>query len=153
MIIAETKKFGEWDPSLAAPFVGNFEGCRLTAYRCPAGVWTIGYGHTGKGVREGLEITQMEADALLIDDLARHQRAIADLIRVPVSENQFIAVLSLAFNIGATAFRRSSVLKNLNNGAPLQAAESFLLWNTVGGKPNRGLTRRRNAERRLFLKG
>jgi GH24 family phage-related lysozyme (muramidase) len=74
------------------------------------------------------------------------------MITVEVTENQCIALLSFAFNVGTTNFQRSSVRKNLSRGAPLQAAESFLLWNRAGGKVLPGLTRRRNAERRLFLK-
>lgn len=145
-------KFSDFDPSLAAPFVAQFEGLSLTAYRCPAGVLTIGYGHTGKDVLEGQTITEDEALALLVDDLKRHFQDIKRLVVVEVTENQCIALLSFAFNVGAASFRRSSVLKNLNRGATLQAAESFLLWNRAGGKVLPGLTRRRNAERRLFLK-
>ena len=145
-------KFADFDPSLAAPFVAQFEGLSLTAYRCPAGVLTIGYGHTGKDVLEGQRITKEEALALLVDDLKRHFQDIKRLVTTEVTENQCIALLSFAFNIGATNFQRSSVRKNLNRGAPLQAAESFLLWNRAGGKVLPGLTRRRNAERRLFLK-
>lgn len=145
-------KFSDFDPSLAASFVAQFEGLSLTAYRCPAGVLTIGYGHTGKDVLEGQTITEDEALALLVDDLKRHFQDIKRLVVVEVTENQCIALLSFAFNVGAASFRRSSVLKNLNRGATLQAAESFLLWNRAGGKVLPGLTRRRNAERRLFLK-
>ena len=145
-------KFADFDPALAADFVAQFEGLSLTAYRCPAGVLTIGYGHTGKDVLEGQRITKDEALALLVDDLKRHFQDIKRLVTTEVTENQCIALLSFAFNIGATNFQRSSVRKNLNRGAPLQAAESFLLWNRAGGKVLPGLTRRRNAERRLFLK-
>ncbi len=145
-------KFADFDPALAADFVAQFEGLSLTAYRCPAGVLTIGYGHTGKDVLEGQRITKDEALDLLASDLTKHFDAIKRMITVEVTENQCVALLSFAFNVGATNFQRSSVRKNLNRGAPLQAAESFLLWNRAGGKVLPGLTRRRNAERRLFLK-
>ena len=145
-------KFADFDPSLAAPFVAQFEGLSLTAYKCPAGVLTIGYGHTGADVYEGQTITKDEALDLLAGDLASHFRDVAEMVTADVTENQCIALVSFAFNIGATNFQRSSVRKNLNRGATLQAAESFLLWNRAGGKVLPGLTRRRNAERRLFLK-
>ena len=144
-------KFADFDPALAADFVAQFEGLSLTAYRCPAGVLTIGYGHTGSDVHEGQTITKDEALALLVDDLKRHFQDIKRLVTVEVTESQCIALLSFAFNVGAVNFQRSSVRKNLNRGAPLQAAESFLLWNRAGGKVLPGLSRRRNAERRLFL--
>jgi lysozyme len=145
-------KFSDFDPAQAAEFVAQFEGLALKAYRCPAGVLTIGYGHTGADVYEGQSITKDEALDLLADDLRKHFDAIKRMITVEVTENQCIALLSFAFNVGATNFQRSSVRKNLNRGAPIQAAESFLLWNRAGGKVLPGLTRRRNAERRLFLK-
>ena len=145
-------KFSEFDPSHAAEFVAQFEGLSLKAYRCPAGVLTIGYGHTGADVFEGQEITKDEALDLLADDLRKHFDAIKRMITVEVTENQCIALLSFAFNVGATNFQRSSVRKNLNHGATIQAAESFLLWNRAGGKVLSGLTKRRNAEKRLFLK-
>ena len=145
-------KFSEFDPAHAAEFVAQFEGLSLKAYHCPAGILTIGYGHTGKDVFEGQEITKDEALDLLASDLTKHFDAIKRMITVEVTENQCIALLSFAFNVGATNFQRSSVRKNLNRGAPLQAAESVLLWNRAGGKVLPGLTRRRNAERRLFLK-
>jgi lysozyme len=113
---------------------------------------TIGYGHTGREVFSGLVISQQLADEWLVDDLSRHAAAIAPAIKVPVGRNQYIALLSFAFNVGAAAFKRSSVLKNLNAGAPMQAAESFKLWVKAGGKTVTGLVRRRAAESKLFLK-
>lgn len=144
------QRFELFDPGLAADFVAGFEGCRLTAYRCPAGVWTIGYGHT-RGVKEGDQVTQERADELLIDDLREHQLAAAGLIKVDVTEGQFVALLDFVFNVGTSNFRRSSVLRNLNVGATRQAAEALLLWNRAGGKVLPGLRRRRAAERKRFL--
>ena len=143
-------KFSDFDPAIAAPFVSSFEGCSLTAYRCAAGVLTIGYGHT-EGVSETMQITQMEADALLADDLRLFASKIAPIVKPEVTKGQFVALVSFAFNVGIGNFRRSSVLKNLNRGAITAAADAFLLWNRAGGKVLNGLNRRRRAERRLFL--
>jgi lysozyme len=144
-------RFSEYDPAVAAPFIAQFEGCSLKAYRCPAGVLTIGYGHTGKDVYEGETITQAEADDLLAEDLGKFARQIAPLVEVKITEGQFIAMLSLAYNIGIGNFRRSSVLRLTNAGAKLQAAQSFLLWNRAGGQVLKGLVRRRKAESREYL--
>ena len=145
-------RFSEYNPAVAAPFIAQFEGCSLTAYRCPAGVLTIGFGHTGKDVYEGETITQAEADDLLAEDLGKFARQIAPLVEVKITEGQFIAMLSLAYNIGIGNFRRSSVLRLTNAGAKLQAAQSFLLWNRAGGQVLKGLVRRRKAESREYLK-
>ena len=142
--------FSEIDPKIAAPFIAKFEGCELDAYKCPAGVWTIGYGHT-KGVYDGMKISQMEADALLAEDLVKFASELIPLVTAKVSENQYIALMSFAYNVGTTNFRRSSVLRNLNKGAITAAANAFLLWNKAGGKVLAGLNKRRNAERKLFL--
>ena len=142
--------FSEYDPAIAAPFIGKWEGCKLTAYKCPAGVWTIGYGHT-KGVYEGQTITQEGADNLLIEDLTKFAGELIPLIKVKVTEGQFIALMSFAYNFGVTKFRRSSVLRNLNNGAIQAAADALLLWVAPGSSYEKGLRKRRNAERKLFL--
>lgn len=144
------KKFGEWEAALAASFVAQFEGCKLKAYRCPAGVWTIGFGHT-QGVKEGDTITEEDALILLTDELGEFAAKIAPLVRAEVTEGQFVALLSFAYNIGVDNLKRSSVLRNLNNGAITAAADAFLLWNRAGGKVLAGLSRRRRAERKLFL--
>lgn len=142
--------FSEIDPKIAAPFIAKFEGCELDAYKCPAGVWTIGYGHT-KGVYEGMKISQMEANALLAEDLVKFASELIPLVTAKVTENQYIALMSFAYNVGTTNFRSSSVLRNLNKGAITAAANAFLLWNKAGGKVLAGLNKRRNAERKLFL--
>ena len=143
-------KFKDYDPALAAEFVAGFEGFRAHAYKCPAGVWTIGYGHT-QGVKEGDTITEEDALQLLTDELGEFAAKIAPLVRAEVTEGQFVALLSFAYNIGVGNFKRSSVLRNLNNGAITAAADAFLLWNRAGGKVLAGLNRRRRAERKLFL--
>ncbi len=131
--------------------VRQFEGCELHAYKCPAGVLTIGYGHTGPDVVSGLVITQQRAVELLQGDLAKFEKAVAAALKVPVTANQFAAMVALAYNIGAGAFARSTLVKRLNAGNTQEAADQFLAWNKAGGKVLAGLTRRREAERALFL--
>ena len=148
----QTAPFSSYDPMSAASFVAQFEGLELKAYRCPAGIWTIGYGHTGSDVHEGQVITKDEALALLGKDLASHVLQASGYIAVDVTQNQFIALTSFIYNIGVGAFRDSTLLKLLNRGDIQGAADQFLLWNKAGGKVLAGLTRRREAERALFLK-
>ncbi len=130
----------------------HFEGCELVAYRCPANVWTIGYGSTGPHVREGMVITQQEADDLKRRDLVRFERAVAKNAG-KCSQNEFDAMVCLAFNIGIGGFLKSSVLRHHKAGRKRKAADSFLMWNKGGGRVLRGLTRRRKAERELYLRG
>ncbi|WP_284247253.1 lysozyme, partial [Methylobacterium haplocladii] len=103
------------------------EGVRLTAYCDSVGVPTIGYGHT-KGVRLGQRITQGQADALFLEDLARHALPILSSLTVPVAEHERDALISIAFNIGVGAFRRSGFLRRLNAGDRAGAAEAILAW-------------------------
>lgn len=137
--------------------IKSFEGLRLTAYLCPAGVPTIGYGHTGLDVSHAdvaakWTITEAQAEEILRRDLGRFEKAVASCIARPLTQNQFDAMVSLAFNIGAAAFRGSSVVRRFNAGRTTEAADAFLLWNKAGGKVLPGLVRRREAERALFLK-
>lgn len=141
--------WGSYNPSIASDFVKQWEGRELKAYRCSAGVWTIGYGHT-KGVKEGDEISPAEAEQLLVEDLTAIADDLNRLVNVPVSESQYIALLSLAFNIGATALKKSTLLFHLNHGRYDEAAEEFDKWIYAGGKVSEGLKRRRAAERALF---
>jgi len=137
--------------------VKEFEGCKLTAYRDAVGVWTIGYGTTaraGLGIipTGGMTITQAEADQLLADGLNKFADQIRPMIEADLNDNQFGACVSLAYNIGAHAFSTSSALKHINAGGDYaKAADSLLLWNKAGGKTLKGLVRRREAERKLFL--
>lgn len=148
--MSELQSFGTYQPALAAGFISSFEGCRLTSYQCSAGVWTIGYGHT-QGVTEGDSCTQEQADAWLIEDIGKTQLFLAHYVNVPVSPCEFIALVSLAFNVGVGALMKSKLLKKLNSGDREGAAEEFLDFNLVSGKPVPGLTRRRKAEHDLFL--
>lgn len=132
--------------------IKGHESCRLTAYLCPAGKLTIGYGHTGTDVHPGLTITQAQADQLLANDLALFERTINQAISVPLNQNQFDALVSFCFNIGAGGFRGSTLRVLLNEGNYRGAADQLLRWDKAAGKTLPGLTRRRAAERQLFLK-
>ncbi len=133
----------------------RFEGLELEAYQDIAGVWTIGYGHTGPDVQPGQRITEREAEALLRRDLKSREDAVSRLVNVPLNQNEFDALVSFVYNVGAEAFRRSTALKRLNRGMRMAAAEALTWWNkaTVGGvlREVLGLTRRRAAEKALFI--
>ena len=140
----------------ALQLVKDFEGFRADAYADPVGIWTIGYGTTaraGLGIdpKPGMKITEAEASRLLMAGLEKFARLIVPGIKVPVTDNEFGAMLSLAYNIGPGAFLKSSVLRRFNAGDKAGAADAFLMWNKAGGKVLKGLTRRREAERALFL--
>jgi len=129
----------------------EFEGYRLTAYRDQRGVLTIGYGHTGPEVVEGLQWSQAQADEALVRDTSFAANAIIRLVDVALNQNEFDALCSLAFNIGVGAFRSSTLLRMLNSGDHPGAAMQFAVWDRVNGEPNAGLARRRAAEQALFL--
>lgn len=129
--------------------IKEFEGCKLTAYRDPVGVLTIGYGSTGPHVKPGLTITQDQADELLRQDVARFEVAVADMAKV-ATDNQFSAMVSLAFNIGAEALRKSTLLRKHNAGDYRGAQGEFARWKYAGDKVLPGLVRRRAAEAALY---
>ncbi len=135
--------------------IKSFEGLELEAYQDIAGVWTIGYGHTGPDVKPGMRISEREAEALLRKDLKPREDAVERLVTVPLNQNEFDALVSFVYNVGVEAFRRSTALKRLNRGDRLGAADALTWWNkaTVGGvlREVLGLTRRRAAEKALFL--
>ncbi|MGO4676078.1 lysozyme [Bosea sp. 2YAB26] len=133
--------------------IKRWEGCRLTAYRDVAGVLTIGYGSTGAHVRPGLKITQQEAEQLLIKDLARFERAVASLVKVPLNEGQFAALVSFAFNVGEGALARSTLLKTLNAGQVAAVPGELMKWVHAGGRRLDGLINRRSAEAGLWARG
>ena len=130
--------------------IKQFEGCRLEAYRCAAGVPTIGYGHTA-GVAMGMKITQAQAEAYLREDLRAFEKAVNKVLECSVTQNQFDALVSFAYNLGAGALRNSTLLKRLHAGDVKGAADEFPKWNKAAGKVLEGLTRRRMMERQLFL--
>lgn len=130
--------------------IKEFEGLRLTAYKCAAGVWTIGYGHT-EGVSGAMIITEETADELLAKDLAKFESGVSELVKVEINQNQFDALVSFAFNCGIGNLAKSTLLKKLNDGRPVGEVQAeFLRWNKAGGKVLPGLTKRRNAEAYLF---
>ena len=126
------------------------ESCRLTAYKCPGGAWTVGYGHTGPEVHEGLHISSAEAESLLAADLLIFDAAVVRLCP-SATPMQHAALVSLCFNIGTAAFARSSVVRLHNAGHPAQAAQAFALWNKSKGVVLPGLVGRRAAEAALYL--
>lgn len=137
--------------------VKEFEGFRAKAYKCPADVWTVGYGLTsaagiGVEVVPGMVVTEAEATEHLRLVLDKFGASIRPKMTAEPNENEWAAMLSLAFNIGPSAFAKSTVLRKFNAGDKAGAADAFLLWNKAGGKVLAGLKRRREAERALFLK-
>lgn len=132
--------------------VKSFEGLKLTSYLCPAKVWTVGYGSTGSHVKPGMTITREQAEELLRSDLRRFEDAVA-AAAPKATDNQFSAMVSLAFNIGIGALQRSTVLRRHLAGDHAGAADAFAMWNKAGGRVLAGLTRRRAAEAALYRKG
>jgi lysozyme len=131
----------------------QFEGCQLTAYQDQVGVWTIGYGHTGSGVVSGLAITQDQAVALLVSDVAAAAAFVNNAVTIELQQNEFDALVDFVFNLGRGAFAGSTLLKNLNAGQFDAAAAQFALWDHAGGQVVAGLLRRRQAEAALFQQG
>ena len=141
----------------AIDLIKEFEGFRAKAYLDPVGICTIGYGTTaaaGVGItpRLGMTITETEAERYLMAAVDKFAAQIAPKITKPINENEFGAFVSLAYNIGPSAFGESSALRKFNAGDKQGAASAILLWNKAGGKVMRGLSRRREAERALFLR-
>jgi lysozyme len=130
--------------------IKQFEGIRLKAYLCPAGVLTIGYGHT-LNVKVGQVITEAEAELLLMKDLIPVENAIESLVKIELSQGQYDSLCSFIFNLGVSAFRMSTLLRQLNKGNYVEAAEEILKWNKANGQVNKGLMIRRQAEHRMFL--
>lgn len=129
-----------------------FEGCKLEAYKCPAGIWTIGYGHTGSNVTSDLSIDEQEAESLLYDDLVKFEDGVNKLTcELDITQGMFDALVCFAYNVGLDALARSTLLKLLKQNKVLEASEQFKRWNKAGGQELAGLTRRRNAEAELFL--
>lgn len=140
----------------AVDLVKEFEGFRADAYKDAVGVLTIGYGTTamaGVGIKPalGMKISKSDAEAYLHAALDKFANQIAPAITAPINENEFGAFVSLAYNIGPGAFKKSSALRLFNAGDKAGAAKAILLWDKAGGKVLKGLTRRREAERKLFL--
>ena len=137
--------------------VREFEGCCLSSYICPAGVLTIGFGHTGPDVTHEMTISRVQAENFLAFDLNIFAAGVSCMLTREATDNQFAAMVSLAFNIGIGGFGNSSVLRLHNSGDTSGAARAFLLWNKakINGvlQELSGLTRRRSAEAALYLDG
>ncbi|MCM7610471.1 lysozyme [Enterobacter hormaechei] len=135
--------------------IKEFEGCKLNAYQDSVGVWTIGYGWTqpvdGKPIRAGMTIKQETAERLLKTGLVSYESDVSRLVKVGLTQGQFDALVSFTYNLGARSLSTSTLLRKLNAGDYAGAADEFLRWNKAGGKVLNGLTRRREAERALFL--
>lgn len=135
--------------------IKEFEGFRALAYICPAGVPTIGYGNTyydsGQKVKIGDTISKEYAEKLLLVTLQSFADTVRKTVKVPLTDNQFGALVSLCFNIGTGAFQNSTLVKLLNQKKYAESAQQFVRWNKGGGKVLPGLTRRRERERELFL--
>lgn len=129
--------------------IKQFEGLRLDAYICPAGVPTIGYGTT-RNVKMGQSITEADADRMLCEDLTTFEACVTNSVDAPLTQEQFDALVCFVYNLGCGAFKGSTLLKKINAQDP-GAADEFLRWNKAGGRVLPGLTRRREAERALFL--
>ncbi len=129
----------------------SFEGLRLHAYRDCAGIWTIGYGHTGPSLLEGMTITEPEAEMLLRADLADAINCVNKAVKVEICQTQFDALVDFCFNAGRGNFMQSSLLRKVNLEDFAGAAAQFLLWVHAGGEVVAGLVRRRKAEQALFL--
>ncbi|MGF6435019.1 lysozyme [Kosakonia sp. 1610] len=135
--------------------IKQFEGLRLTAYQDSVGVWTIGYGWTqpvdGKPIRPGMTIKEETAERLLRTGLVGYESDVSKLVKVKLTQGQFDALVSFAYNLGTSALSTSTLLQKLNAGDYAGAADEFPRWNKAGGKVLPGLMRRREAERALFL--
>jgi lysozyme len=125
------------------------EGCKLDAYLDGGGVPTIGFGHT-KGVYLGMTCSQLQAEAWLLEDVQHAVGTVNSLVKVPLTQNQFDALVDFVFNLGSGAFNSSTLLRKLNAGDYAGANAEFGRWNHDNGKTVAGLTRRRAAEAALF---
>ena len=131
--------------------IKKFEGLELDAYLCPAGVWTIGYGHT-ETVKPGYTITKKKAEKLLERDLIKYEKAVRLLLQVSLNENQFSALVCFVYNVGIGAFSKSTMLRKINEGKTKEASKEFMRWIYANRKILKGLVLRRKAERALFDK-
>ena len=141
---------------LGIDLIKEFEGFRNKAYQCSAGVWTIGYGTTvvnGVPVKKGDTCTVEEAEEYLATDIDNFLTSIEDSIIIELSQNQIDAIGCFTYNVGVGAFKKSTLLKKINASDFDGAANEFLKWNKAGGQVLAGLTRRREAERKLFIGG
>ena len=129
--------------------IKKFEGCELEAYKCAAGVWTIGYGHIKTAV-EGMKIDQATANELFDEEMGEYETYVNTAVTVPLSQNQFDALVSWVFNLGNGNLNASTMLKVINSGDHAGVPAQIKRWNKAGGKVLDGLVRRREAEALLY---
>ncbi|MCR4530830.1 lysozyme [Acinetobacter venetianus] len=155
-VVDDLKPKGKTTSQVGINLIVSFEDLKLDAYDDGVGVWTIGYGTTvypnGLKVKQGDTCTLGQAKEYFAHDLNRFEKAVNQSVKVSINQNQFDALVSLTYNIGQTAFSKSTLLKKLNAKDYQGAADQFLVWIRGGGKVLKGLERRRAAERALFLK-
>jgi lysozyme len=134
--------------------IKEFEGLRLKAYLCPARVWTIGYGHTTAAgppiVQPGMTITKAQAEEILRSDLGKYEAGVLNLVKVSLTQSQFDALVSFAYNCGVGALARSTLLKRVNAGRFDAVPAELMKWTKAGGRELAGLVRRRRAEAALW---
>lgn len=133
-------------------FIQDVEGCKLFAYLDTGGVWTIGVGHTGPEVVKGLSCTMEQVTKWLAEDVREAEDAINSLVKVPLTQNQFDALVSFVFNVGVNAFKGSTMLQKLNGKDYSGASNQFPRWNKDNGRVITGLTKRRLLEQSVFQK-
>ncbi|MDD3371114.1 MAG: lysozyme [Alphaproteobacteria bacterium] len=129
--------------------IKEFEGLRLTPYLCPSKIWTIGYGHT-RTVCAGMSVTPEQAEMLLAEDLDLFERGVSRVVKVPLNDNQFSALVCFSFNVGMANLEFSTLLKLLNRGWYEQVPAQLMRWDHANGEVMGGLARRRAAEARLW---
>ena len=138
------------------PIIRKFEGLKLTAYLCPANVWTIGYGSTfyenGSKVQQGDKITLDRADRLLLEMVKRFEISVKGLVKSNINDNQLGSLTSFAFNVGTSALSKSTLLKKVNaNPDDPTIRNEFMRWTKAGGKVLKGLVTRRESEANLYF--
>ena len=131
--------------------IKHFEGCKLESYFDAVDVLTIGYGHTGGDVKKGQKITLEEAEALLVKDLEKFEKIVARLVKAPIEQHQFDALVSFTYNLGEGNLTKSTLLKLINANDFNRASGQFEQWVNAGGKRLAGLVARREAEQEMFL--
>ena len=129
--------------------IKSFEGFRAQPYYCAGGKLTVGYGHTS-GVWQGMRVSEKDADVFLRVDVQRIEREVDELVKVPLSQGQYDALISFTFNVGVGALQKSTLLRLLNEGNYAAVPEQMKRWTKAGGKDLPGLVRRREAEAELF---
>lgn len=140
--------------SAGIELIKEFEGLRLKAYLCPAGVWTVGYGHTSAAgeprVTRDMAITADEAERILRSDLMKFEDAVDDMVTAPITQNQFDALVSFAYNCGIGALKKSTLLKHVNAKRSDRVPAELMKWTRANGKELSGLVRRRRAEAAMW---